>query len=195
MQTSQEPWYCKNCIKQILPFSELSDSQLSRATIENLISSPKKIIWDNNLVSLNDQYETAIKNDSFTPNEFYGNLKTISPTYNLYIHMNISSIQYHINDLRDLVESWLNKPKIIGITECRLRKNRKVLSNVDLNDYSFEFTTTKSTKGETLIYIQNDLRYNISKDLNLYRGKELESTFIEIIKPNVRNKNKIIGCN
>ena len=195
MQTSQEPWYCKNCIKQILPFSELSDSQLSRATIENLISSPKKIIWDNNLVSLNDQYETAIKNDSFTPNEFYGNLKTISPTYNLYIHMNISLIQYHINDLRDLVESWLNKPKIIGITECRLRKNRKVLSNVDLNDYSFEFTTTKSTKGGTLIYIQNDLRYNISKDLNLYRGKELESTFIEIIKPNVRNKNKIIGCN
>ena len=195
MQTSQEPWYCKNCIKQILPFSELSDSQLSRATIENLISSPKKIIWDNNLVSLNDQYETAIQNDSFTPNEFYGNLKTISPTYNLYIHMNISSIQYHINDLRDLVESWLNKPKIIGITECRLRKNRKVLSNVDLNDYSFEFTTTKSTKGGTLIYIQNDLRYNISKDLNLYRGKELESTFIEIIKPNVRNKNKIIGCN
>ena len=195
MQTSQEPWYCKNCIKQILPFSELSDSQLSRVTIENLISSPKKIIWDNNLVSLNDQYETAIKNDSFTPNEFYGNLKTISPTYNLYIHMNISSIQYHINDLRDLVESWLNKPKIIGITECRLRKNRKVLSNVDLNDYSFEFTTTKSTKGGTLIYIQNDLRYNISKDLNLYRGKELESTFIEIIKPNVRNKNKIIGCN
>ena len=195
MQTSQEPWYCKNCIKQILPFSELSDSQLSRATIENLISSPKKIIWDNNLVSLNDQYETAIKNDSFTPNEFYGNLKTISPTYNLYIHMNISLIQYHINDLRDLVESWLNKPKIIGITECRLRKNRKVLSNVDLNDYSFEFTTTKSTEGGTLIYIQNDLRYNISKDLNIYRGKELESTFIEIIKPNVRNKNKIIGCN
>ena len=32
MQTSQEPWYCKNCIKQILPFSELSDSQLSRVT-------------------------------------------------------------------------------------------------------------------------------------------------------------------
>ena len=32
MQTSQEPWYCKNCIKQILPFSKLSDSQLSRVT-------------------------------------------------------------------------------------------------------------------------------------------------------------------
>ena len=75
MQTSQEPWYCKNCIKQILPFSELSDSQLSRVTKENLISSPKKIIQDNNLVFLNDQYGTAIKNNNFTPDEFYKNLK------------------------------------------------------------------------------------------------------------------------
>ena len=93
MQTSQEPWYCKNSIKQILPFSELSDSQLSRVTKENLISSPKKIIQDNNLVSLNDQYGTVIKNDSSTPDEFYENLKTISPIYNLYIHTNISSLQ------------------------------------------------------------------------------------------------------
>ena len=54
------------------------------------MSSPKKIIQDNNLVILNDQYGTAIKNDSFTPDKFYQNLKTISPTYNLYIHMNIS---------------------------------------------------------------------------------------------------------
>ena len=28
-------------------------------------------------------------------------------------------------------------------------KNRVVLSNIDLNDYSFEFTTTESTKGGT----------------------------------------------
>ena len=42
--TSQEPCYCKNCIKQILTFSELSESQLSRVTKENLISSPKKLI-------------------------------------------------------------------------------------------------------------------------------------------------------
>ena len=34
--------------------------------------------------------------------------------------MNISSLQYHIDDLRYLVESCQNKPKITGITECRL---------------------------------------------------------------------------
>ena len=66
--------------------------------------------------------------------------------------MNISSLKYHIDDLRYLVQSYPNKPKIIGITECRLRKNREVLSNIDLNDYSFEFTTAESVKGGTLIY-------------------------------------------
>ena len=64
--------------------------------------------------------------------------------------MNILSLQYHIDDLRYLLESCPNKPKIIGITECRLRKDREVLSNIDLNDYSFEFTTTKSTNGGDL---------------------------------------------
>ena len=54
---------------------------------------------------------------SFTPDEFYENLKFISQTYNLYLHMNISSLQYHIDDLRYLVESCPNKPKIIGISE------------------------------------------------------------------------------
>ena len=61
-----------------------------------------------------------------------------------------------------------------------------------MNDYSFEFTTTEW--GDLNIYIQNDLRYKICKDLNLHRKKEIESTFIEIIEPNIRNKNKIIGC-
>ena len=67
-------------------------------------------------------------------------------------------------------------------------KNKKALSNIELNDYSFEFTATESTKGGTLIYIENSLRYKICKDLNLYREKEIEPTFVEIIEPNSRNK-------
>ena len=85
--------------------------------------------------------------------EFYEKLKTISPTYNLYLHMNISSLQYSIDNLRCLViKSCANKLKIIAIIECRLRKNREVLSNIDLNNYSFEFTATESTKGDLDIY-------------------------------------------
>ena len=117
LQTCHEPWYCKNCIKQILPFSKLSESQLSRVTKKNLISSPKKIIQDNHLVFLNDQSGTAIKNNILLLMNFT-KFENHFITYNLYFHMNISMPhQCHIDDLRYLVESCPNKPKIIAINE------------------------------------------------------------------------------
>ena len=33
---------------------------------------------------MNDEYETSINNDYFTPDEFYEEVSTISPTCNLY---------------------------------------------------------------------------------------------------------------
>ena len=107
--------------------------------------------------------------------------------------MNLSSLSYHFDDLKYLVENCQNKPKVIGITECRLRANRTVLSNTDLQDYTYEWTPTTASKGETLIYIDNKLRYKTQNDLKLYKEREIESTFLEIIEPNCK-KNKIIGC-
>ena len=52
LQNSQDPWYCKKCIKQILPFSELTESHLNRVAKRNLIPSPKKTIQENNLIFL-----------------------------------------------------------------------------------------------------------------------------------------------
>ena len=71
LQNSQDSWYCKKYIKQILPFSELTESQLNMVTKENLISSPKKIIQKNNLTFLNDEYGTSINNDCLIPDKFY----------------------------------------------------------------------------------------------------------------------------
>ena len=67
----------------------------------------------------------------------------------------------------------------------------EVLSNIDLNNHTFEFTPTDSTKERTLIYIEKDLGYKTRNDINLYREKEIES---KIIEANLRNKNKIISC-
>ena len=54
-------------------------------------------------------------------------------------------------------------------------------SNINLNNYSFEFTPTESTAGGTLLYIANHLSYKPRNDLNLYKANQLESTFIEIV--------------
>ena len=115
------------------------------------------------------------------------------PTYlATYLHMNISSFPYHFKGLKYLVENCQNKPKLIEITECRLRANKTALSNIDLQDFTYEWTATTASKGGT-IYIDNKLTYKTRNDLKLYKEKEIESNFLEIIEPN-NKKNKIIGC-
>ena len=101
--------------------------------------------------------------------------------------MNISSDPSSF--LKYLVKNCQNKSKVIGITECRLRANITVLSNIDLQDYNYEWTPTAFGKGETLKYIDNKLRYKTRNDLNLYKEKEKESTFLEIIEPNSKKTN------
>ena len=72
--------------------------------------------------------------------------------------MNISSLPYYFNDQKYLGENCQNKPKVIGITKCRLRANRTVLFNIDLQDYTYEWTPIATSKGETLIHINNKMR-------------------------------------
>ena len=58
-----------------------------------------------------------------------------------------------------------------------------LLNNLNLNNYSFEFTPTETGAGGTLLYIANYLSYKCCNDLNIYKKNELESTFIEIVSP------------
>ena len=101
--------------------------------------------------------------------------------------MNISSLSYHIDDLNSLITNCHVKPKIIVINECRLKKNLDVFSNVNIEGYTFEYTTTVSSKGGNLIYFDNNIRYKVRKDLKILKSKEIQSTFIEIITTTKQN--------
>ena len=56
----------------------------------------------------------------------------------------------------------------------------------------YEYTPSESSKEGALLYIDKNLRYRSRSDLTLYRSKETESSFIEIIEP--KKKNTILGC-
>ena len=43
-----------------------------------------------------------------------------------------------------------------------------------------------------MIYIDNNIKHKVRNDLKIYKSKEIESTFIEIIE--AKSKSKIIGC-
>ena len=70
---------------------------------------------------------------------------------------------------------------IAAVSETRITRKTSLTSNIKLQNYSFEFTPTKSNAGWTLLYIANHLSYKPRTDLSLNKVNQLESTFIEII--------------
>ena len=65
------------------------------------------------------------------------------------------------------------------MSETRIIKKTFLTSNINLNNYSLEFTPTESTVGGTLLYIAIHLSYKPRNDLNFYKGNQLESTFMK----------------
>ena len=108
------------------------------------------------------------------------------------IHLNISSLQYHLDKLSNRIDKSKTKFSIIGITENRLNKDIAPLKNIKLQNYNFQHTPAESNKGGSLLYISTDISYKTRNDLKMYKSKELESIFIEII--NKKGKNTIVGC-
>ena len=67
------------------------------------------------------------------------------------------------------------------ISEFWLKKNLDVLSKISIEAYAFEYTIRESSKGRKLIFVDNNVRYMVRNYLKIYKSREIESTFIEII--------------
>ena len=112
--------YCIIFMKTIVPFSKLSDNQTNNLMLGSLTTSTKQITQENQVIFPNDKQSSVTTNEIFTTHEFHIHLKNLLPG-NLYLNMNIS-LSYHIDGLKSLIINWQVKPKIIGISECRLKE-------------------------------------------------------------------------
>ena len=73
-----------------------------------------------------------------------------SPSH-LYLHTDISSVSYNTDDLASFISNCRKQPGISGMSECPLKAKQQSLSNISLQNYTYEFTSTESSKGGTLI--------------------------------------------
>ena len=110
----------------------------------------------NGIIIPSDDCENVIKNELYTPENFC-KINTDQNSNNLFIHMNISSISYPIDDLAALINNCKIKPKIIGLSETRIRKHREPISNINLENYVYECTPTRSSKGGAMVYVDKQL--------------------------------------
>ena len=61
---------------------------------------------------------------------------------------------------------------IISISEARMTKRVFLLNDLNLNNYSFEFTLSETSAGNTLLYIANHPLYKRRNDLNIYKKNQ-----------------------
>ena len=176
----------------IFPFNSKANYNL---TNNKNISNIKNFFTELN--SINESNENVVENvaeinckyyDSEGFIEQFSNYKCFSA-----FHLNISSLTKLFDELQTLLSLYVNF-SVIGITERKFLKNTQPSINFSLQNYNTEHTPTELAAGGALLYISNHLTYKRGKNLtqNMYKSKELESIFVEIVY--AKRKNLVIGC-
>ena len=145
----------------------------------------------NNATPENNEPEKISSSRYYDIDEMH-NLKIPQKNKSLSLfHINACSLNKNFDDLQHLLSSFKKVFDITSVSETRITEQESLLNNLNLNQYSFEFTPPETSAGGTLLYIANHLSYKCRNDLNIYKTNELESTFIEIVNP--KKSNIIVG--
>ena len=65
------------------------------------------------------------------------------------------------------------------------------MTSILLSGYNIEYTPTECNNGGTLLYVKKGIYYKLRKDLQIYKSKQLQSKFIEVVQ---NKEGIIIGC-
>ena len=83
-------------------------------------------------------------------------------------HISPCSLNENFDDLQHLFSCTKTKFDLIAISETKTTRQVSLLNNLNLNNYSFEFTPSETSAGGTLLYIANHLSYKCRSDVNIY---------------------------
>ena len=114
------------------PDLELLVNQFNNATPEN--NNDPENISSSKYYDIDEMYNIKIP----------GKNKPLS-----MIHINTCSLNKNFDDLQHLL-GCIKKIVIITISETRIKKQIFLLNNLNLSNYSFEFTSTETSSGGTL---------------------------------------------
>ena len=82
-------------------------------------------------------------------------------------HINACSLIKNFDDLEHLLKCKNKVFDIVAVGETRISKRTSLTYNINLQNYSFEFTPTESNARRAFLYIANHLSYKPRTNLNL----------------------------
>ena len=197
-----ESWSCSKCLLGLLPFSTIDQNALlltldgcNQHEIEQLNKDPSfsiKSLLDkmpgqkfNTDEFLSDNTKSAYySSGEFLKGKFSNKIFSI-------MHLNIASLQRHIDDLRSFIFGLKHKFDIICISETRLYEDRSLV-NIDLNGYKFVHTPTSARCGGVGMYVKSNLEFNKLETYSTSQPDICESIFIEVLHPT--KKNIVVGA-
>ena len=168
---------CSKCLLNDLPFNQITNddlmltfSGLSNPSQEFLKNLPKfdiKSLIDSlpgEHFEKDDFISDTIVSRYYTPMEFVKekfNKKDLA-----IVHLNIASLELHIDELKTTLAILGNPFDIIAITETRLH-NQNPTVDVSIPGYDFKHTITKTQNGGAGIYIRDTLDGDIVENFNV----------------------------
>ena len=84
------------------------------------------------------------------------------------LSLNACSLNKNFDGLQHPLNCYKFFFDIIVISETRITKQVSLSNNLNLNNYPFGFTPTKTSAVGALLYIANHLSYKCHNDLNIY---------------------------
>ena len=214
LENINETFYCINCVKEIFPFAKLNNNEFSTSVIKGVLNTENKNIFKPSQYQqniFNHLNSSMNNNDAFTDQDsdedliahsincrYYGvseftNANFCSSRTFSILHYNIHSIERHIEEFRIHLQLFNFDFDIICISESKIVDGSEPKCDISIPNYQAPISTpTEGTKGGVLIYVKAGINFKPRNDLKIYKSKELESAFIEIINKN--ESNTIIGA-
>ena len=210
---------CLKCLENNIPFTTLDNNQFNlyvklgvnyicnefnvnyapRVRDQKLFIGVNQTMY-NSIYNINNNIDDDDNEDNIEINmncKYYGTEDFIQSKFKeekhfSVFHLNIHSIERHIEELRVVLQMLNHKFDLICISESKIQSGNTPKVNLNIDGYQTPVgTPTEAKKGGVLIYVKEGINYKPRPDLNIYKQKELESYFVEIINPN--EKNSIVG--
>ena len=187
LQKSPTTLYCIKCSEDIFPFGTISNEELFKTNQGSKIkftvltknhTSPSQDLIHQLNEAVDDPSSATVSSKYYEPCELSSLMKNSMNCLSYLFHLNISSLPFHIEELSTLISEHNLVFDIFGVSETKLRLNKAPFNSAIIPGYNLEFTATECISSGTAIYIKKGLNYKLRKDLEIYKSKQLEPTFI-----------------
>ena len=146
----------------------------------------------NNLSEKKNNDNENLPNCKYGDISFFSNLDVELKSKCLsFFHLNINSLSKIFDNFNHLINELKLGFDILIISELRILKCQSLNTNVSMQNYVIEQTSTESTAGEALLYISKRHCYKTCPDFTIYKPKKLESIFVEVVL--LKKSNLIVG--